>query len=48
MVTAPSTHAVLRLVLELEGGDVTRASVIGYLHTAREERRVHLDQGVTS
>ncbi|NUS65112.1 MAG: NADH dehydrogenase subunit D, partial [Saccharothrix sp.] len=30
----PSTHGVLRLVLELEGETVTQArSVIGYLHT---------------
>jgi NADH-quinone oxidoreductase subunit D len=34
----PSTHGVLRLVLELEGETVTQArSVIGYLHTGIEK-----------
>ncbi|HEX8936031.1 MAG TPA: NADH dehydrogenase subunit D, partial [Pseudonocardiaceae bacterium] len=34
----PSTHGVLRLVLELEGEVVTQArSVIGYLHTGIEK-----------
>ena len=44
----PSTHGVLRLVLELEGETVVQArSVIGYLHTGhREVRRVPvLDPG---
>src|SRR6201994_3140023 len=34
----PSTHGVLRLVLEIEGETVTQArSVIGYLHTGIEK-----------
>ena len=34
----PSTHGVLRLVLELEGETVTEArSVVGYLHTGIEK-----------
>src|ERR1700754_4483646 len=34
----PSTHGVLRLVLELEGETVTEArTVIGYLHTGIEK-----------
>ena len=34
----PSTHGVLRLVLELEGETVTEArAVIGYLHTGIEK-----------
>src|SRR6266852_5495305 len=34
----PSTHGVLRLVLELEGETVTQARVIiGYLHTGIEK-----------
>ncbi len=34
----PSTHGVLRLILELEGETVTQArSVIGYLHTGIEK-----------
>ncbi len=34
----PSTHGVLRLVLELEGETITEArSVIGYLHTGIEK-----------
>ena len=34
----PSTHGVLRLILELEGETVVQArSVIGYLHTGIEK-----------
>ena len=34
----PSTHGVLRLVLELEGETVTEArAVVGYLHTGIEK-----------
>ncbi len=34
----PSTHGVLRLVLELEGETITEArTVIGYLHTGIEK-----------
>ena len=34
----PSTHGVLRLILEIEGETVTRASCgIGYLHTGIEK-----------
>ena len=44
----PSTHGVLRLVLELEGETVTEArAVIGYLHTGIEKntRVPQLDPG---
>ncbi|MCP2260405.1 NADH dehydrogenase subunit D (EC 1.6.5.3) [Streptoalloteichus tenebrarius] len=46
----PSTHGVLRLVLELEGETVTEArSVIGYLHTGIEKNTEYRNwtQGVT-
>ena len=46
----PSTHGVLRLVLELEGECVTQArSVIGYLHTGIEKNTEYRTwtQGVT-
>jgi NADH-quinone oxidoreductase subunit D len=46
----PSTHGVLRLVLELEGEQVTQArSVIGYLHTGIEKNCEYRNwtQGVT-
>ena len=46
----PSTHGVLRLVLELEGEQVTSArSVIGYLHTGIEKNCEYRNwtQGVT-
>ncbi|MEU4802222.1 NADH-quinone oxidoreductase subunit D [Actinosynnema sp. NPDC023587] len=46
----PSTHGVLRLVLELEGETVTQArSVIGYLHTGIEKNLEYRNwtQGVT-
>jgi NADH-quinone oxidoreductase subunit D len=46
----PSTHGVLRLVLELEGETVTKArSVIGYLHTGIEKNCEYRTwtQGVT-
>jgi len=46
----PSTHGVLRLVLELEGETVTQArSVIGYLHTGIEKNAEYRTwtQGVT-
>ncbi|MGH4023098.1 MAG: NADH dehydrogenase subunit D, partial [Pseudonocardiaceae bacterium] len=46
----PSTHGVLRLVLELEGEVVTQArSVIGYLHTGIEKNCEYRTwtQGVT-
>lgn len=46
----PSTHGVLRLVLELQGETVTEArSVIGYLHTGIEKNVEHRTwtQGVT-
>ncbi|MCW2632864.1 MAG: hypothetical protein JWR88_1826 [Pseudonocardia sp.] len=46
----PSTHGVLRLVLELEGETVTQArSVIGYLHTGIEKNTEYRNwtQGVT-
>ncbi|HEX7661300.1 MAG TPA: NADH-quinone oxidoreductase subunit D [Pseudonocardiaceae bacterium] len=46
----PSTHGVLRLVLELEGETVTQArSVIGYLHTGIEKTTEYRTwtQGVT-
>ncbi|MEB3368657.1 NADH-quinone oxidoreductase subunit D [Saccharopolyspora mangrovi] len=46
----PSTHGVLRLVLELEGETVTKArSVIGYLHTGIEKNTEYRTwtQGVT-
>ncbi|GAA4620858.1 NADH-quinone oxidoreductase subunit D [Saccharopolyspora hordei] len=46
----PSTHGVLRLVLELEGETVTKArSVIGYLHTGIEKNLEYrtFTQGVT-
>ncbi|HEY8371889.1 MAG TPA: NADH-quinone oxidoreductase subunit D [Pseudonocardiaceae bacterium] len=46
----PSTHGVLRLVLELEGETVTQArSVIGYLHTGIEKNCEYRTwtQGVT-
>ena len=44
----PSTHGVLRLILELEGETVTECRpVIGYLHTGIEKnmRVPHLDPG---
>ena len=35
----PSTHGVLRVILELDGETVLKAeSVIGYLHTAESKR----------
>jgi NADH-quinone oxidoreductase subunit D len=46
----PSTHGVLRLVLEMEGETVTKArSVIGYLHTGIEKNCEYRTwtQGVT-
>src|SRR3954449_567726 len=46
----PSTHGVLRLVLELEGETVTSArTVIGYLHTGIEKNMEDRNwtQGVT-
>ncbi|MDR6596926.1 NADH-quinone oxidoreductase subunit D [Saccharothrix longispora] len=46
----PSTHGVLRLVLELEGETVTQArSVVGYLHTGIEKNLEYRNwtQGVT-
>ena len=46
----PSTHGVLRLVLELEGETVTTArTVIGYLHTGIEKNMEYRNwtQGVT-
>ncbi|WP_029136203.1 NADH-quinone oxidoreductase subunit D [Nakamurella lactea] len=46
----PSTHGVLRLILELEGETVTQArSVIGYLHTGIEKNCEYRTwtQGVT-
>ena len=46
----PSTHGVLRLVLELEGETVTSArTVIGYLHTGIEKNMEYRNwtQGVT-
>ncbi len=46
----PSTHGVLRLVLELEGETVTKArTVIGYLHTGIEKNTEYRNwtQGVT-
>jgi len=46
----PSTHGVLRLVLEMEGETVTQArSVIGYLHTGIEKNCEYRNwtQGVT-
>ncbi|MGW1677216.1 NADH-quinone oxidoreductase subunit D [Saccharopolyspora sp. NPDC002376] len=46
----PSTHGVLRLVLEMEGETVTKArSVIGYLHTGIEKNTEYRTwtQGVT-
>jgi NADH-quinone oxidoreductase subunit D len=46
----PSTHGVLRLVLELEGESVTQArTVIGYLHTGIEKNCEYRNwtQGVT-
>src|SRR6476659_7705846 len=46
----PSTHGVLRLVLELEGETVTSArTVIGYLHTGIEKNMEYRTwtQGVT-
>lgn len=46
----PSTHGVLRLVLELEGETVTKArTVIGYLHTGIEKNLEYRNwtQGVT-
>ncbi|MBA8827124.1 NADH-quinone oxidoreductase subunit D [Saccharopolyspora lacisalsi] len=46
----PSTHGVLRLVLELEGERVVKArSVIGYLHTGIEKNTEYRNwtQGVT-
>jgi len=46
----PSTHGVLRLVLELQGETVTQArSVIGYLHTGIEKNAEYRTwtQGVT-
>src|SRR3954465_13376140 len=46
----PSTHGVLRLILELEGETVTEARVgIGYLHTGIEKNLEYRNwtQGVT-
>ena len=46
----PSTHGVLRLVLELEGETVTKARVvIGYLHTGIEKNVEYRNwtQGIT-
>ena len=46
----PSTHGVLRLILELEGESITKAdSVIGYLHTGIEKSVEYRNwtQGVT-
>ncbi|QGK71630.1 NADH-quinone oxidoreductase subunit D [Allosaccharopolyspora coralli] len=46
----PSTHGVLRLVIELEGETVTKArTVIGYLHTGIEKNLEYRNwtQGVT-
>ena len=46
----PSTHGVLRLVMELEGESVTAArTVIGYLHTGIEKNLEYRNwvQGVT-
>ena len=46
----PSTHGVLRLVMELEGETVTSArTVIGYLHTGIEKNLEYRNwvQGVT-
>lgn len=46
----PSTHGVLRLILELEGENVTEArAVIGYLHTGIEKNAEYRNwtQGVT-
>ena len=46
----PSTHGVLRLVLELEGETVTQGrTVIGYLHTGIEKNCEYRTwtQGVT-
>src|SRR5882724_3054394 len=46
----PSTHGVLRLILELEGETVTEARVgIGYLHTGIEKNCEYRNytQGVT-
>ena len=46
----PSTHGVLRLILELEGETVTEARCgIGYLHTGIEKNREYRSwvQGVT-
>ncbi len=46
----PSTHGVLRLVLELEGETITQArTVIGYLHTGIEKNAEYRNwtQGVT-
>src|SRR6202008_1084429 len=46
----PSTHGVLRLILELEGETVTEARCgIGYLHTGIEKNRENrpYTQGVT-
>lgn len=46
----PSTHGVLRLILEIEGETVTRASCgVGYLHTGIEKNLEHRywTQGVT-
>ena len=47
----PSTHGVLRLMLELEGETVLRSKpVIGYLHTGMEKQAEHLTylQGCTN
>lgn len=47
----PSTHGVLRLVLELDGELITRSKpVIGYLHTGMEKTAEHLTylQGPTN
>ena len=47
----PSTHGVLRLVLELDGEEITRSRpVIGYLHTGMEKTGEHLTylQGPTN
>src|SRR5688572_18354018 len=47
----PSTHGVLRLMLELQGETVLRTkSIIGYLHTGMEKQGEHLTylQGPTN
>ena len=42
----PSTHGVLRVLLELEGEVVTKATpVLGYLHRGIEKLRKMMDAG---